>query len=703
MAGRKLIVIGTAKGSQGPARAPGGGGTPPPALISATGSITGYQQDGNDTQPVFGGTATLDTGNPNYSHDKRIEVVALSPSSGPIIPLDGCIFYAPFSGSTITYTGSSSAILQTDAAQPGWGLKVTPYNEYNEPGVSTLIPSDYPTHSLTIAAAGITSLSATDDTADRWNDGPDGLGGAMHAVVPITVVCSNYPQPAVAIWYDSPQYGILWQGWFPIWGPFENVINLGAKPGSSLYNTAQPTAIYPPTGGDETVTIWAAIGTYGPLVDPTTLAGAVSATVVVHAPPAPAATAATGAWIDEILVYKTIGKFGWNNLYTTLPFDDPNFKGARWTTQNGHYATPGDPSTFVAGSSTTAQHGGLEVPFSDYDANTVYRQPDTNTVTLQNNNPADLWGIPDYILPGGAVNPDDVFRIKNLIASPLAAGPDNDATWTYQDDWSSGVGDPTAATYPFQDIVFDLSAGTVNAANLTPSSLGNGVGVAAGQLAVKLMPLGGLAFDSSGNTQANLGYTMQINSGGQIVLSNLPTYYGLPALPSSAYPAGSVILDLVDDKVYRNPTGGAWIKSSDPTDLVAGAVAGGVTLAAAQITAGTLTAGIELAGSVLVVNGTVTIELNSTNFVKVTDSGSSFYIQLRNTGLYTQGVSGGKTLSAGVSPGVVTAQSLTDGFAMTMGADASGAYMQFGPNRGFTGTLAAAIAAGKNVGGGIIY
>ena len=333
----------------------------------------------------------------------------------------------------------------------------------------------------------------------------------------------------------------------------------------------------------------------------------------------------------------------------------------------------------------------------------MYRKPDTNTVTLQNNNPSSLWTIPDYILPGGGVNPDNVFRMKNLIASPLAAGPGDDATWTYQDDWSSGVGDPTAATYPFQDIVFDLSAGTVNAANLTPSSLGNGVGVAAGQLAVKLMPLGGLAFDSSGNTQANLGYTMQINSGGQIVLSNLPTYYGLPALPSSAYPAGSVILDLVDDKVYRNPTGGAWIKSSDPTDLVAGAVAGGVTLAAAQITAGTLTAGIELAGSVLVVNGTVTIELNSTNFVKVTDSGSSFYIQLRNTGLYTQGVSGGKTLSAGVSPGVVTAQSLTDGFAMTMGADASGAYMQFGPNRGFTGTLAAAIAAGKNVGGGIIY
>lgn len=127
---------------------------------------------------------------------------------------------------------------------------------------------------------------------------------------------------------------------------------------------------------------------------------------------------------------------------------------------------------------------------------------------------------------------------------------------------------------------------------------GNGLALSGAQLVQKLSSVGGLAFDGSGNTIANLGYTMQINGSNQIVLSNLPAVHGLPALPSASYPAGAVILNTADNKVYRNPTGTSWVNSSDPADLVAGAVATGVSIAANQISAGSLVAGVIYSGQI---------------------------------------------------------------------------------------------------------
>ena len=101
---------------------------------------------------------------------------------------------------------------------------------------------------------------------------------------------------------------------------------------------------------------------------------------------------------------------------------------------------------YAIGGVVTAQHEGQEVPFTDYDANTIYRLPGTDTVSIQNNNPADLWTIPDAVLADGTPNPDNVFRIRNLIGSPLEATPGDDTTWTYQQDWSSAVGSSTPGT-----------------------------------------------------------------------------------------------------------------------------------------------------------------------------------------------------------------------------------------------------------------
>ncbi len=128
--------------------------------------------------------------------------------------------------------------------------------------------------------------------------------------------------------------------------------------------------------------------------------------------------------------------------------------------------------------------------------------------------------------------------------------------------------------------------------------VGNGLALSGSQLVQKLLSLGGLSFDGSGHTQVDLGYTMQLNGSGEIVLANLPAVFGLPSLPSATYPQGSVILNTSDSKVYRNTTGSAWAKSSDPADLVAGAVASGVTINAAAITAGTMIVGVVYAGQI---------------------------------------------------------------------------------------------------------
>ena len=460
MAGRKLIVIGTGKGSQGPPGSPGGGGTPAPS-VTATGSITSYQQEANATQPVFSGVITLPVSDPNYSHLKFITVEAVSPSDPitgtvRVIPLDNCVFNAPFPGGTIAYSGTGASILQTDTAQPGWGLKVTPLNDYYEPGMPTLIPSDYPTHSLTIVGVTITQLSATDDTIDRWQDS----GGATHAVVPVTISCTNYPQ-IVSICYVSPQYGRIWQGWFPI-PAAATVINLGAEVGTALMNTAQPTTIYPPTGGDETVTIYAAVGTWGGDTDPTTVPGVVSTTVLVSAPPAPAETDATGAYIDVIRTGNNgiVNTWWWDNLYTTLPYGDPNFKAARWTVQGG---------ALVGGKFTP---NGLEVPFTDDDGSIVFRPFGTNSnivsIVLPTSGP---WTIPSKFNADGSLNVNSAFCFRNYVESPLDANGPGTGTWTQQHDWSS-LGVSTPGTNAEMYVVFDLDTqGVINGANVTDNTL----------------------------------------------------------------------------------------------------------------------------------------------------------------------------------------------------------------------------------------
>jgi hypothetical protein len=246
------------------------------------------------------------------------------------------------SSGVIAYSGASNEILETGVSQTGWAVRFECYDaNYLEAA------SPFTVSGLTIPAATITAISATDDTADRWQDD----GGALHAVVPITISCGSYPQ-TVSICYKSPQYGTLWQGWFPVLAP-GTVINLGAEPGTALYNTAQPTGVYPPTVAAETVTIYAAIGTYGGSADPTTLPGVASCTVNVSAPAAMTGSSSSSA--SASVSYYTASGGASDFLATircTLNLEDPNFFFARLYVQTG----AGTGGAFVPGGAHPVYH-----------------------------------------------------------------------------------------------------------------------------------------------------------------------------------------------------------------------------------------------------------------------------------------------------------------------------------------------------------
>jgi hypothetical protein len=267
----RVLMVSGGSGAAGPPGAPGGGGTPPPS-VTASGSITSYQAWSDATQPVFGGVITLPISDPNYSHLKFITVEAVSPPVAgvqSVIYLENCVFDWPFvsSGSTLPFSGTSPAVLQTNVAQPGWSLKVTPLNEYYEPGTPTLIPNNYPTTSLTIAAAEITSATVTDAVSLRWQ----GTDTSLCSV--IKIVCGGSWLGNVCMCIDKGHgAGKEFQGWdaltyvgqplyigFPTaanLAPPSEIIRLTQSLGATVDDTQTTGIQHPPTTGDETWTMY---------------------------------------------------------------------------------------------------------------------------------------------------------------------------------------------------------------------------------------------------------------------------------------------------------------------------------------------------------------------------------------------------------------------------------------------------------------
>lgn len=149
----------------------------------------------------------------------------------------------------------------------------------------------------------------------------------------------------------------------------------------------------------------------------------------------------------------------------------------------------------------------------------------------------------------------------------------------------------------------------------------------------------GAQTDADGYLVPKVSATISVGADGNLTVSGLPRVAGLPTLPNTYYPAGAAIINTLDSKVYRTADGNTWLKSTDPQDLVSGAIASGVTLAAAQVNAGTFN-GFTFTGCTLSLNyNGVTTTINnaadgsSYSGLKTVNNSTGEVTSIRPTGL----------------------------------------------------------------------
>lgn len=120
------------------------------------------------------------------------------------------------------------------------------------------------------------------------------------------------------------------------------------------------------------------------------------------------------------------------------------------------------------------------------------------------------------------------------------------------------------------------------------------------------------------------------------------------------------------------------------------------SIAASQITAGTITASVTLTSPTLLITaGTVTVEIDTANLVKISNASSGEFTQVADGLVIVKSTVTNQEVD--ITPSSVLLQST--GHLASLSPTGFGS---IGGSTGFTGTLAAAIAAGKSVVGGII-
>jgi hypothetical protein len=256
--------------------------------------------------------------------------------------------------------------------------------------------------------------------------------------------------------------------------------------------------------------------------------------------------------------------------------------------------------------------------------------------------PGDRVYVEEYLrIDAGTVAGGPIFVLRFLnaaggIVQDFTVDPAVTTTWT---KFVNAATAPAGACY-FQ--VHALYTGTFTSGAFyidnvllrpvvpgTQLALGTALGTdGSGNAVVKLGST--LATDGSGNavvapaslTQGNIypGALSNPMGGAWGALAAPPVVnYGLPSW--TAYNTGQILVDNSSPiwKIYRNsgyPNG--WIPTTDPADLIAGSLA----------------AGVVLTGSVTVTSGTVTVNIDGTNFVRVSDSQGTWpcTAQMANTG-----------------------------------------------------------------------
>ena len=325
------------------------GYTPPPAAPNITSASCSayYGLFGNLSAYGLQGTITLPTGDAAYSHLKEIGIAATFPdgSGAPVGTL-----YAAFSGGTVTFKGPCS-LPQADSPL---GVTLT-FTCKNDAGIATASPV---TATVTVQAAAVSAVAAVDASTlatgnSEYHARFQDSATALHTVinVHVSMAAAQYPQTAT-LWINKQDgNGPLWQGWWKITGAGQ-LVQIGLS-GSN-------TAVYPPGGAADGS--WLVIGAAGAIPAEAGVPGSAvtSSPFTVPTIPVPAANAATAAWIDQINYGNNgqVNTWGWNNLFTTLPYGDPNFFFGRWTVQNGSLVggvfTPGTAAN-------AAQHDGLRL------------------------------------------------------------------------------------------------------------------------------------------------------------------------------------------------------------------------------------------------------------------------------------------------------------------------------------------------------
>lgn len=296
--------------------------------------------------------------------------------------------------------------------------------------------------------------------------------------------------------------------------------------------------------------------------------------------------------------------------HVTLTDSVPNGTGQTfevWNpapTPNGQNQSPilADPpwkGGFVASSDQLGASG--------YGSQVVYRSPIPPP-----------WGVIPPLNYDGTTNLNVTWRVRVYAVSVLgqnAVSPQPQAqVFTLCTGWPLGADHFDLTPSPPQ-AALDLSRSNVN-------RVGNGLQLTGPHLA------------------AYLGYTMGFNGSGQITLFNLIENAGLPTLPNALYPAGSVILNTLDMKLYRNTDGSTWVKTVDPADLVAG----------------TITATVAMTSPVLTItSGSITVNIDATNFIKMSHT-SGAYSQMTYTGFDV--VDSGGAVSGIGTGGFATANSV---------------------------------------------
>ena len=161
---------------------------------------------------------------------------------------------------------------------------------------------------------------------------------------------------------------------------------------------------------------------------------------------------------------------------------------------------------------------------------------------------------------------------------------------------------------------------------------------------------------------------------------------GLPGLPDSRYPVGTLLFNTADGKNYRNVSN-AWTRGTDPQDILAGTIAAGVyyggQISVNQIGSGTLPVGVAYIG---VVNcsqlnaGTIAARISMTSAdLTLNLNGITTTISNQNIGGFLSGVvvssNATPSLAGYVGSGFVGARAVNGLGGATLSATSGSGYL----------------------------